>query len=235
MAATPTLPNSSTIPLPSPSVKPICPFFYECGGCDTQDIAYTDQLTFKEQWLKLLFAPVVSTDVWDTFLHTSQAYPIFFLNKIRFGFVEQEGKVWPSRHRKGEEAADIPVDLCYLQSEESIDIINFTAAFATTQGWSLYDPATGTGWLKHLLIRQSRTSGDMLLSLVTDDAPIIGQDEWVKEIRQRVPYVKSLWHSVSWGRSNERMEDIRLWGDVTLVETVGELRYHISPQAFFQT
>jgi 23S rRNA (uracil1939-C5)-methyltransferase len=221
---------------PLPSSKPICPFFYECGGCDSQDVLYADQIAYKDAWLKELFTPLLKEDtVWQEFIGSPEAYPLFFRNKIRYGFIKTEGHVSVSRHRKGEDAADLAVDKCFLQSEESVEMMNFTAKFAEEHNWSIYNPATGQGWLKHLLIRQSKAHNTFMVSLVTDEGPIRHESSWLTEFRAAFPMATSLWQSVSWGKSNERIVDRHLYGEETITDKIGEYSFLISPQAFFQT
>jgi 23S rRNA (uracil1939-C5)-methyltransferase len=221
--------------LPKPNTVPICPFFYQCGGCETQDISYQDQVAYKSTWLQELFSPLASEVMWKDFLSSPQAFPIFFRNKIRFGFVKEEGKVFPSRHSKGSEEADIAVDTCFLQSPESVRIVQFTAKFAEDHNWTLYNPKTGTGWLKHLLIRQGKRTGETMLSLVTDAGTIPGEKAWIQQVTSEFPSVISLYQNSSWGRSNEHLEDRHLFGKTVIHEKIGDYNFQISPQAFFQT
>ncbi len=44
------------------SVKPPCPVFGECGGCQYQDISYPDELKLKEDYLKQLFRSRLSVE-----------------------------------------------------------------------------------------------------------------------------------------------------------------------------
>lgn len=221
---------------PLPNTKPICPFFYECGGCDSQDVSYADQIAHKDAWLRELFAPILQpATTWHPFLGSTDPYPTFFRNKIRYGFIEVDGKISASRHRKGEESADIAVDKCFLHSEESVEMMNFTARFAQEHGWSIYNPQTSRGWLKHLLIRQSKAYNTFMVGLVTDDAGIPDEKAWIEQFTTHFPMVTSLWQSVSWGKSNEQITDRHLWGEQTITEVVDGRSFVISPQAFFQT
>ena len=216
------------------TIAPICPFFYQCGGCETQDVAYLDQVGYKERWLKQLFSDIAPESLWKTFLHSDNPYPTYFRNKIRFGLVRVGEHIYPSRHQKGSETADIAVDACFLQAPETIEIVEAAALFAERYNWSLYDPKTGSGWLKHLLIRQGKRTGEIMVSLVTDNSPLQQKEEWISGLRQFAG-VTSLYQTLTWGRSNEQAEDVLLWGDPYIHETVGDFRYRISPQAFFQT
>ncbi|MBU6389558.1 hypothetical protein KGQ71_03510, partial [Patescibacteria group bacterium] len=132
-------------------VIPICPFFEVCGGCDTQDIPYDAQTRRKASELIRLFEPIAAPSLWQPFIASSEPFPLFFRNKLRFGFLQKDRAVWPSRHRKGIEEADVGVDRCFLLSEISNQIMNATARFATRRQWSVYTPATGKGWLKHII------------------------------------------------------------------------------------
>ena len=218
---------------PAPSVTPICPFFYECGGCDSQDISYADQLAAKEAWVTELFAelnPATSKPI----LGNSSEYPTFYRNKIRFSFVEKNGAVLPARHGKGEKSADVAVDECYLQSEISNQAVRITAEVATKYNWKPYNPSTEHGWLKHLLIREGKQTGELMLALVTDDVPIPGLDDWIARLRNELP-LTSLYQNIAYGKGLEEIHDQLLWGAPYITEKIGEYAYQISPQAFFQT
>jgi 23S rRNA (uracil1939-C5)-methyltransferase len=218
-----------------PSTRPVCPYFGVCGGCDCQDVAYADQLAAKEEWVRQLFGDAIPQDAWQPIVGTPGEYPIYYRGKIRFSFIERDGVVYPSRHQRGKDKPDIPVDRCFLLSPQADTLMNITAQFATKHSWSLYNPQTRTGWLKHLLIREGKRTNEMLVALVTDEQEMPGIPEWAEAIRQTVPQLKSIYHSRSWGPANLRFEDTLQWGDSGITEKVGRFRFWISPHAFFQT
>ncbi len=220
---------------PAPSITPICPYFYVCGGCESQDIPYKEQLTYKEQWLKDLFAKAIEPNLWQPIIGSPEEYPVYFRNKIRFGFVHQGNIVRPSRHQKGSDNADIPVELCFLLSPTADLLMNLTARAATDYGWTLYDPKTKRGWLKHLLIREGKVTGEYLVSLVTDEGQVEGVDVWTKSLQEAVPALKSIYHSQSWGSNNTEFNDTLLWGEPGITDKIREFSFFISPHSFFQT
>jgi 23S rRNA (uracil-5-)-methyltransferase RumA len=205
-----------------------------CGGCSSQDLAYSDQIIRKDIWLKGIFASLVSDSVWQPFLAMA-GEPYHFRNKIRFGFVQSEEGVKVARHAKRTTESDIPVDTCLLAQEEAFHIAQTVASLATTLKWSLYRPHAGGGWLKHVLIRQSFASGEFLVSLVTDSGQIEGEEQLIDMMKRNYPKVVGLFHTVTWGKSAEPLEDRLLYGQSTIIERVGERQYQISLHAFFQT
>ena len=221
-------------PFAAPSVISICPYFGVCGGCECQDVSYQDQLAAKAQWISDLFSSLKPEKILPI-IGSGQEYPIFFRNKIRFSFIRENGIVTPSRHKKGEESAEIAADHCFLQSEEVNQIIRFIATWADIHEWSLYNPKTEIGWLKHVLIRQGKHTGQVMLCLVTDTNPIPGVKDFIKEASKKLPFLTSIYQTESWGKSLETLSDTLLFGSSTIEEQVGEYRFAISPQAFFQT
>jgi 23S rRNA (uracil1939-C5)-methyltransferase len=220
---------------PEGQTTPVCPFFSTCGGCDTQDVAYRHQIAVKDAWLRTLFAGSVRENLWEPFVASQEEYPVYFRNKIRFGFVEEDGIIRPSRHAKGEEQADIPVDACFLQSELSVAITLFTATFATEHEWKVFEIDKGTGWLKHLLVREAKHTGECLVSLVTTQTNPAFLSDWVIEIQKRFPQVSGVYQTITQGKNNELSIDLHLAGRTHILETVGEYGFYISLHAFFQT
>lgn len=223
----------AVLSIPQATVTPVCPYFSVCGGCSCQDVSYQDQLRAKQEWIHQLFAPL-NPGVSRKILGSGSEYPVFFRNKIRFSFIEHDGMVWPSRHPKGSSKADIPVETCFLQSEEANRIIRATAAHATTHNWSLYNPETGSGWLKHILIRQGKHTGEIMVVAITDQSPVPGLEAWLAALQAAAP-VTSVYQGTSWGKDLITITDVHLWGATHIHEKVGDYTFAISPQAFFQT
>lgn len=219
---------------PSQTVKPICPYFGVCGGCDSQDIAYADQLAAKSNWLTAVFKDLKPDQI-HPIIGSGEAYPIFFRNKIRFNFQWEAGQVVPTRHQKGNDNADITAWECYLQSPEANQVIQFIAKFATSAKWRLYDTKTQAGWLKHVLIRQAKSSREVMLVVISDESPIPALPQFIQAVQTELPFVTSLYHSTTFGSSTEQLTDQLLWGQPRISEQVGDWRFWISPQAFFQT
>jgi 23S rRNA (uracil1939-C5)-methyltransferase len=200
-----------------------------------QHVEYTAQTAWKEQWLRTLFQEFGDAS-WQPFIASADPFPTYFRNKIRFGFVARDGIVWPSRHGKGETSEDIPADICYLQSARSMGYVRDTALFATLHGWTPYDAASGTGWLKHLLIREGKHTGEAMVSLVVSDvAPVEEIREWAAWLKERHDSLSGIFQSVTLGRTNNDPADTLLLGTEHIHEMIGTQRFRISLHSFFQT
>lgn len=93
-------------------VSPLCPVFYECGGCQYQDISYADELYLKETHLRSLFKNSfdLSDDIFRPILASPQEY--HYRNRLDLKLVQTKSKEVfigfspKSRHRL------IPVESC---------------------------------------------------------------------------------------------------------------------------
>jgi 23S rRNA (uracil1939-C5)-methyltransferase len=218
-------------------VTPICPFFYQCGGCETQDIAYSDQLATKQAEIQRLFAPLCTK---QTVIHPIQGqdsdYPVYYRNKIRFSFIKDDnGVIQPSRHAKGDSSADIAVDQCFLQSPRSDQIMAAVATFAQEKNWTLYDPKTGLGWLRHILIREGKFTGEIMLSTVSDTPEVLNERAWIAYCAEHLPWLTGLHHTQSFPNHPSKLESRCLAGSPQITEIIGDYHFVISPHAFFQT
>ena len=61
----------------------------------------------------------------------------------------------------------LDINECFLQSEISNEILNFTRKFFKEKNVSIYSTKTHTGYLRNLVIRQSQNKDDLMVNLVT--------------------------------------------------------------------
>ena len=115
------------------------------------------------------------------------------------------------------------------------------SARTISPGW---DPRTGTGYARHLLVRSAQRGSEVILSLVTAprDASGVpgnlpGASGFVERLRSTHPEVVGIIHAVNGGRAeiSTGLESSTLWGRPHLLERVAGITLKVSVDAFFQT
>ena len=107
--------------------------------------------------------------------------------------------------------------------------------WAQEEGLPAYDQEAQTGYLRHLVVREGRNTGQALVQLVTAPGDLQGDDRFVAALRQH-PEVRSIHWAV-----NDRPAEVTnlptnlLWGEEAIEEEILGLRYRIRPNAFLQT
>ena len=107
--------------------------------------------------------------------------------------------------------------------------------WAREAGLAAYDQAEGTGYLRHLVYREGRNTGQVLVQLVTAPGELHDADGLVAALR-RFPEVRSIHHAVNESPAEvTNLPTTLLWGEEAIEEELLGLRFRIRPNAFLQT
>ncbi len=237
------------VELLSPSANRVdapCKHFGPCGGCKWQQLAYDAQLSFKRQHvvdaLEHLggFRDVVVQPV----LGAGKTF--YYRNKMEFSFgprwrLSQEpdaGQAWalglhlPERFDKV-----LDLDECRLQSEISALIVNFTRDYARTNGLPIYSTLDHTGYLRNLVIRESRHGSERMVNIVTaEDRPDMMQ-KFTADLLAHFPEVTTVVNNITQRKSQVATGEYEkvYHGPGYITEQIGSRKYRISANSFFQT
>uniref|UniRef100_A0A7V3E8H8 23S rRNA (Uracil(1939)-C(5))-methyltransferase RlmD n=1 Tax=Ignavibacterium album TaxID=591197 RepID=A0A7V3E8H8_9BACT len=243
-----------TIEIISPStdrVKAKCKYFGVCGGCKQQDLSYNKQVEYKQKQVEEIFNKLGGfTDfIIEDIIPSEDVF--YYRNKMEFSFSD---KRWLT---KDEIASDnqfvrnfalglhipkifdkvLDVDECFLQSELSNQILNFTRTFFLNKNISVYSTKTHTGFLRNLVIRQSYYTEDLMINLVTSEE----DDELLKEYSENLvknfPAITTIVNNISKKLSAVAVGDYEkvYFGDGFIYDKIGNYNFRISANSFFQT
>jgi 23S rRNA (uracil1939-C5)-methyltransferase len=219
-------------------ITPRCEYFGRCGGCKWQYLDYQDQLRFKQQQIvdtlkrigKLQDVPV--NDI------IGMESPWYYRNKMEFtfGWDDSKGLILGQHFA---ERWDKLVDLhtCYLQSEASVDIFSLCRDFARKQEFSAFSTETGKGLLRHIVIREGKHTGDIMVNVVTSGEYFPQMDRFVRYLLVGYPLATGIFQTINRrkGKSSQGQEQHLLFGEPTITETINEFSFEISAKSFFQT
>jgi 23S rRNA (uracil1939-C5)-methyltransferase len=140
-------------------------------------------------------------------------------------------------HQRGDWNRIVPIEICFLQSAESVAIVRAVREFAGRHGLAAYDPRTHQGFLRSLVVREGRATGDRLVGLVTGDGPFPQAEAFVQAVRQAGPGVTGIVRGIVGGSSDSAplTKVVSLAGPDHLIEELTGLRFRIGLETFFQT
>lgn len=214
-------------------VAPRCPHFGPCGGCVWQHIDYPAQARAKEAIVResLTHLGGMREAVVRAIIQAPD--PWYYRNKMEFSF-HPAGTL--GLHERGAWNRIVPIEACFLQSEESVALVRAARAFARAAGLPPYDPQTHAGFLRSLVIREGRATGDRLVGLVTGPGSFPQAAAFVAAVRAAAPVtgiVRGIAHGTSDGAPITGIEPLD--GRPFLDEEVAGLRFRIGLETFFQT
>ncbi len=215
-------------------VEPRCPHFGPCGGCTWQHIAYPAQARAKEAIVRESLAHLGGMQHAQVLPIIAAPAPWYYRNKMEFSF-HPDGTL--GLHQRGAWNRIVPIETCYLQSEASVALVLAVRGFARSVGLAPYDPRTHAGFLRSLVIRESRATGDRLVGLITGPGPFPQTPAFVEAVRGAVPsvtgIVRGIVHGMSEGAPITQIEPLD--GRPYLEDEVLGLRFRIGLDTFFQT
>jgi 23S rRNA (uracil1939-C5)-methyltransferase len=224
--------------LPSPErVEPACVHFGTCGGCRLQHLAYPAQARAKESQLGETLAHVggltglavrevvKARDAWR------------YRNKMDFTFgTDREGALFLGLHRRGRFDRIVDVEHCWLVDERVSALLARVREWARENSLAPYDPRRATGLLRYLVVRLSRGTGDVLVDLVTTSVEPPESAAFVQTVRS-VFAEATVVHTTHRGRATAYVVETQqtLAGTGVIEELIGDVRFGVSAQTFFQT
>ncbi len=156
-----------------------------------------------------------------------------YRNKLEYSFgADAAARLVCGFHAPGRWEEIVEVTDCLLASEPADRARERVVAWCREQGLGAYDRRTNEGFLRNLVVREGRRTGQLQLRLVTS------QGDLDREALARLarPGESLLWTRMdAVGESTQGGETELLAGRERLEEELGGMRLRISPQAFFQT
>jgi 23S rRNA (uracil1939-C5)-methyltransferase len=228
-------------------VEPKCPHFGECGGCAVQDLDYDEQVAQKaaqvENALKriggvegfVMDAPAPSPAIWN------------YRNKMEFAFEQRADGLHlglRSNLAAGEKglAPVLDIEECHLCARRDVEILRAAREFARASGLPAFDPSENSGFWRHLVVRHTSLNEIMVHLITNEETRLYARaEELGKTLVDRFPDLTSFVHSSrarrSLAASGEKI--VYRLGTRAVEEMVEhddrQARYHIGPNAFFQT
>ncbi len=215
--------------------EPKCPLARPCGGCQLQMMEYAEQLRWKEQKVRNDLQRLAGFQEIPMEPIQGMEEPFRYRNKAQFPIgYDREGNLVAGFYA-GRTHTIIPVEDCLLGSERNARILEKVLAWMKRYGITAYREAAGQGLVRHVLIRSGSATGELMVCLVINGKKLPRGKELAESLRQ-IPGMASITFSPNIRRDNVILGDSYevLWGQGTITDCIGEIRYQISPLSFYQ-
>src|SRR5213078_1033329 len=138
-------------------------------------------------------------------------------------------------HRAGRWDEVLDIRKCWLTTDLGNDLRDAVRDWAREEGLEAYSQEDQTGYLRHLVVREGRNTGQALVQLVTAPGEKFEPGYFVDVVR-KFPQVQSVHWSINDTPSEVTNLPTRLLsGEEWIEEMLGGLRFRVRPNAFLQT
>jgi 23S rRNA (uracil1939-C5)-methyltransferase len=230
--------EATTVELLEPGpgrVEPRCQHVGVCGGCRFQDYAYELQADAKEEQVRDAFERIARMPDVPIEPIVPARSQFEYRNKLEYSFSQTERGPALGFHRAGRWDQILEVERCHLTGELGNRVREAVVGWARDAGLEAYDQETHEGFLRHLVVREARNTGQILTVLVTAPGELDASEELVVALTN-IPEVRSIHWAV-----NDRPAEVTnlptelLWGEEAIEEELSGLRFRVRPNAFMQT
>ena len=238
----------------SPSIERIearCKYFGTCGGCKQQDLSYESQIKYKQQQVEEIIKKLGGFNDFKVLPIIPSENIFFYRNKMEFSFSDKKwltakeinsgleidrvfalGLHVPNVYDKV-----LDIDECFLQSELSNNILNFTRIFFKNRNIKPYSTKTHSEYLRNLVIRQSYHIKDLMVNLVTayEDDELI--NTYSNLLLKEFSGITTLVNNINQKKASVAVGDYEkvFYGDGFITDMIGNYTFRISANSFFQT
>ncbi len=240
-------------------IEPRCKHFGVCGGCKWQNLSYEAQLQFKHKHVIDTFKRIGGFDDPNVLPVIGCDEPYFYRNKMEFTFSNYRWLTDEEMQRKDEIQSEVALGLhvpqrydkvvnleeCWLQSEMSAAIVNTVREISRVWKLSVYSTETHArpkdggqeGYLRHLVIRQGKRTGETMINLVTTHDWQEAMQNMTNLLLKQFPGITTIVNNITDRKSMVAVGDKEkiYHGSGSITEKLGEYNYRISANSFFQT
>jgi 23S rRNA (uracil1939-C5)-methyltransferase len=215
-------------------VKPPCPIYTECGGCQLQHLDYTAQLLLKNEYVKsCLDGKGLSSE--SVLPCIGMKDPYHYRNKIQMVFSEKGKRIVSGFYEENTHRV-VNVDDCHIQDEVANKIIRTAKALLIKHKIKPYLEDRETGLIRHILIKRSRQTEEVLVVIVTVEEMFHGRNNFVKDLRLAHPEISSIVQNVNSRKTSVVLGDFEriLFGSGTITDIMLGKKFIISSKSFYQ-
>lgn len=209
-----------------------CEVFGSCGGCDWLHIPYDKQLEYQEQIVREIFRDIEITTIedigfpeQDKYYRNKSFYPLSLQNNIPvYGMFEKRSHN-VIQHKN-----------CLIQPELFDEICKVVVSYLKASNMRIYNEVTGKGNARHIGIRYSVATGEIIVILVTKNRKIPFSKQLVRVLNESFSNIVGVVQNVNSRSTNVILGDSDkiLFGRDHIYDEINGMRYKLHYRSFFQ-
>ena len=215
-----------------------CPVARSCGGCTLQSLDYRAELRLKQNKVENHLKRIGGFDLSSVEIEEiiGMEDPIRYRNKSQFPFGRKNGKNITG-YFAGRTHSIVEFDDCIIGIKENKTVLQKVLDFMEKYSVDAYNEEDGSGVVRHVLIRKGFATGELMVCIVINANNLPHSDKLVESLRNTLGSdLKSV--SININKKNTNVilgeKTVTLYGNGYIEDYIGDVKFRISPQSFYQ-
>ena len=219
-------------------VESKCHIYKSCGGCQLQHLSYKEQIKFKRKRVvdcveRIGKLKVRNGDEEGIIVHDTigMENPYRYRNKVQLPVGDNViGFYSTGSHNI------IDMDTCLIQHEDGDKVVKVVKEWIKSFHIPYYNEKTGAGFIRHVMVRKAFKTGEVMVVIVTTSNNLPHKEELIEGLKANIENIASIIQNINKKNTNVvlGLKCKTLWGKDTIVDTIGDFKFNISPLSFFQ-
>ncbi|MGA9225928.1 MAG: 23S rRNA (uracil(1939)-C(5))-methyltransferase RlmD [Mesobacillus sp.] len=218
-------------------IKPLCPVYDQCGGCQLQHLHYGQQLNEKRDIVIQALERHTKLKIDELEIRSTigMENPWGYRNKSQFQVGEKDGKVLAGLYGLNSHNL-INIEQCAVQHPATSKATEVVKGILQDLKIPIYNEKKHKGLVRTIVARTGVQTGELQIVLITTKKELPKKDMIIQEIKKRLPEVNSIVQNVNGERTSVIFgkETATLEGNDFIQETLGDLQFELSARTFFQ-
>ena len=208
-----------------------CPVAKKCSGCQLSNLTYSQQLEWKQKDVTGLLgcygtvSPIVPMEP-----------PCGYRCQVQAVFrSDRSGRIISGVYQSSRNGI-VGIDRCMVNDPRADEVILGIRELMKSFRLRPWDPGTDRGFVKHVLVRIGKNTGEILVTIVGAASMFPKKRDFTAALVKKFPAIKTVTFSVN--RSPEFLTlgdhcEV-LYGDGFIIDEICGKKFRISPQSFYQ-
>ena len=214
-----------------------CPIAAKCGGCEWLAVPYPIQLRRKQEAMEELFSDLCREQHIQVSPIVGMEEPLAYRNKAATPFAPgPHGHIKAGFYARGTHKI-VACPSCLVEYPQCREVLHALTRAAEKLSIPAYQEDNHTGVLRHAIVRVGYSTGQIILTIVTNGDTLPRAQALVKELRRRMPNITTIVQNINNRKTNAMLgfTSKTLFGPGVIFDKLLGCTFEIGPTSFYQT
>lgn len=211
-------------------MKDFCPYAKKCNSCQLCNLSDEEQLRYKENICRKYPGKLCRVEP-----ITPSPQTTGYRNKAQFVYKREGKRILCGVYRSATHSV-MAADRCAICTDRANEAAQSLGKLFQSFKVMPYDPYTGRGWLKSVVIREAKATGEMMAVINGADPVFPGKRSFITALQKACPFLTTAVIAVN--RDNRKLftgkQSEILFGEGRITDVLCGEKFLISPTSFYQ-